>query len=266
MTDERYKQGNLRVATFNANSIRMRLLQILEWLPAHAVDLLCVQETKVQDKDFPQGMIEEAGYQVVFKGQKAHAGVAIITKEPLEDVSWAFDDGEAEEPRLLMGSYHGVRIINSYVPQGRDIASEHFQHKLRWLERMRALLDRAHSPDELLLWTGDLNVAPTDIDVYDPKGLKDHVDVHPDARAALEHVCAWGLVDVVRKHHPEAGFYTYWDYRARNPIPRGVGWRIDHVLTTEPLAAQCTNAWVDVEARQADKPSDHTFLVADFDI
>ncbi|MEJ5309600.1 MAG: exodeoxyribonuclease III [Anaerolineae bacterium] len=261
---------DFKIATFNANSIRSRLDQILDWLAREQPDVLCVQETKVQDKDFPAQPIKDAGYHVIFRGQKAYAGVAIISKVPPEKVVAGFDDeaenGDgADEPRLLRAVYHGVTVINSYVPQGREPESEHFQYKLRWLARMRALLERHYSPDDLLVWVGDLNVAPEDIDVYDPKGLRYHVDFHPDAQAALERVRQWGFVDVFRQHHPnEPQQFSYFDYRANNPIERGIGWRIDHIWATAPLAAKSTRAWIDVEARKAARPSDHTFVVAEF--
>jgi len=260
--------SNFKIATFNANSIRSRLDQILDWLDRERPDVLCVQETKVQDKDFPAQPIEDAGYHVVFRGQKAYSGVAILSKTAPEAIVAGFDDdaeGDTEAPRLLRAVYHGVTVVNTYVPQGRDADSEHFQYKLRWLARLRALFARHYTPDDLLVWVGDLNVAPEDIDVYDPKGLRNHVDFHPDAQAALEAIRQWGFVDVFRQHHPgEPGQFSYFDYRARNPIERGIGWRIDHIWATAALAAKSTRAWIDVEARKAERPSDHTFVVAEF--
>jgi exodeoxyribonuclease-3 len=258
--------SNFKIATFNANSIRTRLDQIIDWLGREKPDVLCIQETKVQDKDFPAQPIEETGYHVIFRGQKAYAGVAIISKTTPQDVTAGLDDGEeADEPRLLSAVYHGVMVVNTYVPQGREPESEHFQYKLRWLKRLRAYFERHHSPTDLVVWVGDLNVATEDIDVYDPKGLRFHVDFHPDAQAALENVRQWGFVDVFRQHHPgEPQQFTYFDYRANNPIERGIGWRIDHIWATAPLAAKSTCAWIDVEARKAARPSDHTLLVAEF--
>ncbi len=255
-----------KIATFNANSIRVRLDQILEWIDREAIDVLCVQETKVQDKDFPKDPIEAAGYHVAFAGQKAHAGVATISREAPTTVRAGFEDG-SEAPRLLYTEIAGLHILNAYVPQGRDHDHDEFAHKLDWFDRFREHLEAHFTPTDPVVWLGDLNVAPTDIDIYDPVGLRDHVDFHPDAQAALERVRAWGFVDIFRKHHPdEPNQYTYYDYRARNPIERNVGWRIDHIWTTEPLAATSTDAWIDVDARRADRPSDHTFLVAAFNL
>jgi exodeoxyribonuclease-3 len=256
----------LKVATYNANSIRARMGLILDWLGRESPDILCVQETKVQDKDFPAGPIEEAGYHVVFKGQKAHAGVAIISREESHEVAFGIDDGEEpDEARLIRAVIGGISVVNTYVPQGRDPESEHFRYKLRWFERLRAFFERHYTLDGLLVWVGDLNVALEPIDVYDPKALEGHVCYRPEVREALQRVGEWGFVDVFRRHHPgEPRLYTYYDYRARNPVERGIGWRVDHIWATESLAAKSANAWIDTEARLAERPSDHTFLVAEF--
>jgi exodeoxyribonuclease-3 len=264
----------LKVATFNANSIRVRLDQILDWMGREEADMLCVQETKVQDKDFPAERIREAGYHVVFRGKKAHAGVAIISRHEVQEVAYGFDEADADHPgedgkdeaRLIRAVIQDIVVVNTYVPQGRDVDSEHFAYKLRWFARLRDLFERHYDPQQPLVWMGDFNVAPKPIDIHDPQRLSDHVDFHPDAREALAKVKAWGFVDVFRKHHPdEPGHYTYWDYRARNSIERGVGWRVDHVWATEPLAERSVRAWIDVEARKAERPSDHTFLVGEFE-
>ncbi len=253
----------LKAATYNANSIRSRLGLVLEWLQREVPDVLCLQETKVQDENFPAQPIRDMGYHVVFRGQKAYAGVAIISREEPLEVDFGLD-GE-DEARLIRAVIGGIPVVNTYVPQGRSPDSEHFQYKLEWLARLRALFERHYSPDEPLLWMGDFNVAPEPIDVYDPQRLKNHVDFHPEARAALERLREWGFVDVFRLHHPgEQGQYTFWDYRARNPVERGIGWRVDHIWATVPLARRSTRAWIDVEARLAERPSDHTFLVAEF--
>jgi len=255
-----------KIATYNANSIRTRLDQILDWMSREQPDVLCIQETKAQDKDFPAEVIHDAGYHVIFKGQKSYAGVAMITREPPQDVSYGIKDGgEPDEARLIRAVIRGIPVVNTYVPQGRDPESEHFQYKLAWFGRLRVFFDRHYDPQQPLLWVGDFNVAIEDIDVYAPEKLRGHVDFHPAAQLALEHVRNWGFVDVFRKHHPgEPGHYSYWDYRARNAIERGIGWRIDHIWATQPLAMLSQRTWIDVEARKAERPSDHTFMVAEF--
>ena len=261
-------EGRFKVATYNANSIRARMPLLLDWLAEESPDVLCVQETKVQDKDFPAKPIREAGFKVVFKGQKSHAGVAIISKAEPEAVAYGFDDGgEPDAPRLIRAVIRGIPVVNTYVPQGRDPDSEHFEYKLAWFGRLRVLFERHFKPDEPLLWMGDFNVATEDIDVYDPDRLRGHVDFHPAAQSALKKVQEWGFVDVFRKHHPdEPNQFTYYDYRAKNPIERNVGWRVDHIWATEPLAEQSVASWIDVDARRAERPSDHTFLVAEFEL
>ncbi|HID87597.1 MAG TPA: exodeoxyribonuclease III [Anaerolineae bacterium] len=256
----------LKVATYNANSIRSRLELVLDWLRREVPDILCLQETKVQDADFPASAFRDVGYHVVFRGQKAHAGVAIVSREEPQEIAFGFDDGgEPDEARLIRAVIRGIPVVNTYVPQGRSPDSPQFQYKLAWLARLQALFERHYSPQEPLLWMGDFNVAPEPIDVHNPKRLKNHVDFHPEARTALERVKEWGFVDVFRLHHPdEPGQYTFWDYRVRGALERGLGWRVDHIWATEPLARQSTGAWIDVAARRAERPSDHTFLVAEF--
>ncbi len=255
----------LKVATFNANSIRIRLGIILDWLQHQAPDVLCVQETKVQDAEFPADAIRSAGYQVVFRGQKGYAGVAIISKDEPEDVAWGIDDGEEpDEARLIRAVIRGVPVVNTYVPQGGSVDSDQFAYKIHWFERLNKFFRRHYSPDKPLLWMGDFNVAPEPIDVHDPKRLASHVDFHPMAREALQKVKEWGWVDVFRLHCPGPGLYTYWDYRIRTSLDHNLGWRVDHIWATEPLAKKSTRAWIDVQARRAERPSDHTFLAAEF--
>jgi exodeoxyribonuclease III len=258
----------LTIATYNANSIRVRLDQMLDWLQRVRPDALCVQETRCSDEDFPVEPIREAGWRVAYRGRGGRAGVAIIAGDDLEDVAYGLDDEEdSDEHRLIRARLRGIQVINTYVPQGKAIEEPEFHYKLRWFERLCAFLDRHYRPAEPLLWVGDLNVAPEPIDVYDPKRLAEHVDFHPEVRKALERVKAWGFEDVFRRLHPgEPEQYTYWDYRARNPVPNKVGWRVDHIMATPPLAAAATEAWIDVEARLAQRPSDHTFLVGRFDL
>jgi len=256
----------LKVVTYNANSIRARLELVMDWLDQEEPDVLCLQETKVQDEDFPAEPFREAGYHVVFRGQKAHAGVAVVSREEPQEVAYGLDDGEEpDRARLIRAVIGNVPVVNSYVPQGRSPDSEHFRYKLAWLARLRRLFERHYDPEKPLLWMGDFNVAPKPIDIHHPERHEDHVDFHPEARSALEQVREWGFVDVFRLHHPdEPGHYTFWDYRARDPVERGLGWRVDHIWATEPLARRSIGAWIDVQARQAERPSDHTFLVAEF--
>jgi len=255
----------IKVATFNANSVRSRLDLVIGWLQRESPDVLCLQETKVQDADFPVDAFTSIGYHIIFRGQKARAGVAIASREKPQEVAFGLDDGgEPDEARLIRAVYHGIPIVNTYVPQGQALESPMFQYKLDWLARLRRWFESHYSPDKPLLWVGDFNVAPEPIDVHDPKGLAKHVDFHPQVRAALQKVKEWGFVDVFRLHHPEPGQYTYWDYRVPTALQRNLGWRVDHIWATRPLAEKSVRAWIDVEARRAPRPSDHTVLAAEF--
>lgn len=259
----------LRVATFNANSVRSRLHIILPWLEKCKADVLCIQETKVQDMDFPQEVFSEAGYNVVFRGQKAYNGVAVASIHELEDVAFGFGDSEdspEDESRLIRCRVHGMPIVNTYVPQGRAMDNPYFQIKLNWFRRLRAMFSRDYTPDAPLIWCGDMNVAPEPIDVHSPERLKNHVCFHADVRKAFGDVKAWGFVDIFRKFHPEPDQYTFFDYRVPNSVKRRLGWRIDHILATSPLAERAVRSFIDMEPRMKPKPSDHTFLVAEFDV
>ncbi len=255
------------VATWNVNSIRSRLHALLPWLERAAPDVVCLQETKVQDHDFPIDPIEAVGYHAAFRGQKSYNGVAILSKTPIENVRSGFDDdGPADEARLLVGEVNGIPIVNTYVPQGRDPEHEMYAYKLEWFERLRAYYESHFSANEPMLWLGDLNVAPEPIDVHDPKRLMGHVCFNPLVTEALESVKSWGLVDLFRKHVPKPGQYTYYDYRTKDGVANGRGWRVDHILATKPLAAKSINAWIDLEPRLGEKPSDHTPMVVEMRI
>jgi exodeoxyribonuclease-3 len=257
----------MKIATYNANSIRARTERVREWLERERPDVLCIQETKVQDADFPVAPFEQSGYHVVYRGQKAHAGVAIASRAAPQQVAWGIDDGgPPDEARLIRARIDGLTVVNTYVPQGRNPDSEHFRYKLEWLQRLKRLFARDYTPRKHLVWCGDLNVAPAEIDVHDPKRLARHVDFHPQARAALDTLRRWGFVDVFRALHPdEPGHYTFWDYRVPRSLERGLGWRVDHILATRVIANKARAAWIDVEARRRPKPSDHTFLVVELD-
>jgi exodeoxyribonuclease III len=257
----------MRIATFNANSIRSRLPVILDWLRTHAPDVLAVQETKVVDGDFPALAFAEAGYHVVFRGEKSYNGVALISREKPQAVRFGLDDdGPADATRLVQAKVGSVFILNTYVPQGRDIEHAMFQYKLAWFKRLRAYFDRHFTQRARVVWVGDLNIAPEAIDIHNAAEQQNHVCHHVDVRKAFAQAASWGFVDVYRMHHPEAGRYSYFDYRTVNAVQRKMGWRVDHILATRPLAAKCTDASIDLKPRQGDKPSDHTFVMADFDV
>lgn len=258
--------GTFRIATYNVNSIRNRLHIIIPWLTDHRPDCLCMQETKVADARFPAAEFQAAGYHVLFRGTGAYNGVAIASRKKPDAVRYGLSDGgPADEDRLIAADIGGFSVVNTYVPQGRERQTTHFAYKLAWFERLGKFLARRYPPDAPFIWCGDLNVAPEAIDVHNPKRLLGHVCFTPEVWEAFAAVRSRGLDDVFRRHHPgEAGRYTFFDYRVPQAVQRGLGWRVDHILATPGLAARSLRCDIDMKPRLADKPSDHTILVADF--
>lgn len=254
------------VATYNVNSVRSRLHIIIPWLKEHKPDVFCMQETKIEDTKFPASEFHSIGYHVYFRGQKQYNGIAIASLVEPEDLSFGLDDGDPpDDDRLCRGIFSGIPVVNTYVPQGRDRLSPHFVYKLEWFKRLRHLFERSYASDRPLIWCGDLNVAPEAIDVHNPKTLLGHVCFTPEVWSAFEEVKSWGFVDLFRMHHPgEPGHYTFFDYRVPKSVERGLGWRVDHILATVPLAERCTRCAIDMNARRAAKPSDHTIVSAEF--
>ncbi|RLB07033.1 MAG: exodeoxyribonuclease III [Deltaproteobacteria bacterium] len=260
--------GTFKIATYNVNSIRSRLHIIIPWLQENRPAVLCMQETKVEDEKFPVKEFGEIGYHVIFKGQKRYNGVAVASQHKPQEVSFGLDDGgPADEDRLIKGVFSGVAVLNTYVPQGYDRQSPQFEYKLQWFKRLRDFIARHYRPAEPLVWCGDLNVAPEEIDVHNPKRLLGHVCFTPEVWEAFALVKSWGFVDMFRKHHPgEPGQYTFYDYRVPKAVERGLGWRVDHILATPALADRSKSCYIDMGPRLAEKPSDHTILVAEFEI
>ncbi len=257
----------MKIATFNVNSIRSRLDIVSAWLQKNKPDILCLQETKVQDKDFPVDFFEDAGYHVVFKGEKSYNGVAIASLQEAEKVSLDFgDDVAPSEARFVYAMIGSVHVINTYVPQGRSIDHEMYQYKIEWFKRLKKYLNRKFSPQMNIVWVGDLNVAPDPIDIHNSEKQAEHVCYHEDVQKAFAETVDWGFVDIFRKYHPEAGQYSFFDYRVPNAMERGMGWRIDHIMATKSMARCSLNAEIDLEPRRQIKPSDHTVMVAEFQL
>jgi exodeoxyribonuclease-3 len=258
--------AQFKVATFNANSLRARLPVVNEWLAKERPDVLCLQEIKVQDKDFPSKDFEALGYHAYFKGQKSYNGVAIITRRPVDSIQSALYDAPGEEARFISARIDDILLVNVYVPQGLAPGTEKFAYKLQWLKDLLSYAQKNYKTTVPLLMAGDFNVALEAADVHDPEGLRGQVGFHPDEQAVMRQYLAWGLVDVFRKHEPGGGHYTFWDYRVPNAFKRKMGWRIDYILATPVLAAKSRRAWIDTKPRTSEKPSDHTFLVVEFDL
>jgi exodeoxyribonuclease-3 len=256
----------MRLVTWNVNSIRARLPRVLAFLERTRPDVLCVQETKVEDAAFPRAELEAAGWVPTIFGQKTYNGVAFLSRTAPEDVRRGFpDDPPGAQARLVAGTFGPVRVVNVYVPNGGTVVSEKFAYKLEWLSKLRAYLDAHEDRGRPLLLCGDFNVAPDDRDVYDTGALDCLVLFHEDVRRGLERVREFGLVDALRQKTESAGVYTYWDYRA-GAFHRNFGFRIDHLFATEPLARTCREVKVDREERKGAQASDHAPVIGEFDL
>jgi exodeoxyribonuclease-3 len=255
----------MRIATWNVNSIRVRLHSVLAWLSKHQPDVLCVQETKVEDEKFPAREFSDVGYGSALCGQKTYNGVAVLSRHAISEVRAGFPDPSVDEQkRLMAATTGGIRIFNAYIPNGQTIDSPKFVYKLGFIARLRTYLDQCHRPDEPLVVLGDFNVAPEPRDVHAPEEWEGEVLFHPKARTALSELKEWGLIDLFRRHHEEEGHYTWWDYRV-GAFRRNIGLRIDHIWATRVLADRCSSCEIDKRPRGEEKPSDHAPVIATFD-
>ncbi len=256
----------MKIATYNCNSIRKRMPIVLDWLKANRPDVLCLQETKVVDADFPLQPLTDAGYHVAFRGMKAYNGVATLSLEKPSKVIHGLVEGpDSEDFRILQAVINGIPIINTYIPQGFEITSPKYQYKLGWFKRLHAYFETHLDFKKPAVWLGDLNIAPTEIDLNNPKGNALHPCYHVEAREAYQKVLSLGWTDVFRSKYPDRVQYTFWDF-FRDSFARDKGWRIDHILATAPLVKKCKDVVVDLVPRQAPSPSDHTVVVAEFDV
>jgi exodeoxyribonuclease-3 len=268
----------VRIATWNVNSLKARLEKVLWWLERARPDVVLMQETKLADDDVPSDVFGRAGYELLHHGEGRWNGVAIASRigiaeavtnfgEPLRpsatpDVG---DDEPLAEARMVAAVCGGLRVVSVYAPNGRALGSSFYQAKLAWYNRLVRWLVEAADPRERLVLGGDFNVAPDDLDVWDPAACHGGTHVSPPEREAFQRLCAWGLIDAYRLHHREPGRYTWWDYRAGN-FHKNFGMRIDHLLVTAPLGPRTVWAEIDREARKGKPlPSDHAPLVIDID-
>ncbi|MDY0149249.1 MAG: exodeoxyribonuclease III [Kiritimatiellia bacterium] len=252
----------MKIATFNCNSVRSRLDVVLRWLADHDPDILCLQETKVQDVDFPVAPFTDAGWQIVYRGEKSYNGVAIISKKPADDVSFGLDTEPADGPRLAHARFGDIHVVNTYVPQGRDIEHPMYAYKLDWFARLKRYFEKRIGANAPLLWCGDLNVARHPIDVSNPQTKLKHVCYHQTVRDTFEDILSFGFTDLFRHHNPDLVDYSFYDYRAPFNPDQKRGWRIDYVLATLSLAETSTDAGIDIQPRSRPKPSDHCPLYA----
>ncbi|GAB4372932.1 MAG: exodeoxyribonuclease III [Acidobacteriota bacterium] len=249
--------------TWNVNSIRVRLEQLVDLLERHAPDVAVLQETKTADDRFPRQALEQAGWHVTTWGQPTYNGVALLSRRPAEDVRRGFGDEDGEQARLLAATVDGIRVVDVYVPNGSEVGSDKYAYKLAWLERLCRLLADERDAGLPLVVAGDFNVAPDERDIWDPVGFAEKVLFSPPERAALGRLLDLGLEDVFRRLVDEGGHYSWWDYRG-GAFRRGHGARIDLVLADASLAARATGCTIDVAARRLPRPSDHAPVIAEF--
>jgi exodeoxyribonuclease-3 len=255
------KIAALRFATWNVNSIRARHELVLDWLRRREPDVLCMQETKVVDDEFPTEEFERLGYAVAMAGQRSYNGVAIASRWPMREIVVGLrDDGADAEKRVVAATIADHRVLSVYVPNGKSVGAPSFAEKLRWLARLKETLER--QGDRPLVLGGDFNIARDDRDVYDPESFRGQLHFHPDEHAALDEVLSVGLVDAYRLHHSEPGRYSWWDYRGAS-LRKNQGLRIDYLFLSQSLGARCHAAEMDAEERKRERPSDHVPVVAD---
>jgi exodeoxyribonuclease-3 len=255
----------LRIATWNVNSLRVRMPHLLGWLSDNPLDVIALQETKSPDPEFPRAALEAEGWQLASHGQKTYNGVAILSRAPLTGVVTGIPGFADEQCRVLAASIGEVRVINVYVPNGQAVGSDKYAYKLRWFEALREYVAAELALHPRLVVLGDFNVAPEDRDVHDPKAWEGQVHVSPPERAALRSLQDTGLSDVFRQFEQPEKSFSWWDYRMM-AFRRNAGLRIDLVLASAPLAGKCDACHIDKTPRRLERPSDHAPVVAAFDI
>lgn len=255
--------AQLRVASWNVNSLRVRLPQLTGWLEACRPDVVGLQETKLTDDVFPHEVLRELGYHAAASGQKTYNGVALLAREPLMDVVTDFTDLDDPQRRLIAATIGGVRYVNVYIPNGQAVGADKYEYKLRWLRSLRRFLQGELARHEELVVTGDFNIAPDDRDVHDPVQWKDQILCSGPEREALQGLLELGLADTFRLFEQPPAAFSWWDYR-QGGFRRNQGLRIDLVLASQALARQCETAAIDTEPRRAERPSDHAPVTAGF--
>ena len=263
----------MKIATWNVNSVRTRLEQVVGWLHDNPIDVLCLQETKVVDESFPRSVFTDLDYQVYAFGQKSYNGVALISRSPLLEVSMGFGAvlpkslvGDLDEQkRVITGVLGGVRVVNLYVPNGSAVGSDKYVYKLHWLKVLREYLHVLLQQTENLLVCGDFNIALDDLDIHDPKGREKQVMATDAEREALRHVLDLGLADLFRKFNQDGGQFSWWDYRT-GAFRRNAGWRIDHHYVTPHLYERTIACTIDTAPRKLTQPSDHTPVIAELSL
>lgn len=252
----------MRIATWNVNSLKVRLPHVLAWLKRHAPDILCLQETKLEDGKFPVDEIAAAGYRAIYSGQKTYNGVAMLSRETCDGIVAAVPGFDDAQKRVLAASVCGIRVVCVYVPNGESVESDKYRYKLSWLAALNAWLESELTRFSRLAVLGDLNIAPEERDVHDPAVCAGQVLFSVPEREAFRALVGLGLTDAFRLFEQPEKSFTWWDYRM-NAFRRKMGLRIDHVLLSPALVERCTACTVDIEPRVAERPSDHAPVMAD---
>jgi exodeoxyribonuclease III len=252
----------MKLATWNVNSLKVRLSHVLDWLSKEQPDALCLQETKLEDQNFPHQEIAAAGYRALYAGQRAYNGVALLSREPGADVVASIPNFVNGDKRVLAATVNGIRVISVYVPNGQSVESDKYRYKLDWLAAFNAWIEAELRHYSKLAVLGDFNIAPDDRDVYDPAGWEGNVLVSAPERTAFRQLLALGLEDSFRLFEQPEKSYSWWDYRMV-AFRRNLGLRIDHILLSEDLAASCTAARIDKAPRKLERPSDHTPVIVE---
>lgn len=253
-----------KIATWNVNSLRVRLPHVLEWLVANPVDVLALQETKLPDADFPLAEINAVGYQCVFNGQRTYNGVAVLSRKSAMDAVRDLPVLDDSQRRLLAVTVGNVRVINLYIPNGESVESEKYQYKLNWLKQLDVYVKQELAQHANVVILGDFNIAPEARDVHDPAAWEGKVLFSAKERAAFQALLDLNLQDCFRlQEQPEKSF-SWWDYRL-NAFKRNMGLRIDHILASDELAKKCVRCYIDKFPRTQERPSDHAPVVAEFD-
>ncbi|SEM95432.1 exodeoxyribonuclease III [Nitrosomonas marina] len=252
----------MKLATWNVNSLKVRLPQVLDWLQKHQPDVLCLQETKLIDENFPLEEIADAGYQSVYAGQKTFNGVAILSKQKSDAVLTAIPGFDDEQKRVIAATIDGLRIICIYVPNGEAVGSQKYDYKLKWLPALTEWMRNELSIHAKLAVLGDYNIAPDDRDVHDPEAWAGKVLCSQQERDAFGQLLNLGLEDSFRLFDQPEKSYSWWDYRMM-AFRRNKGLRIDHILLSQTLAQSCTACWIDKTTRKLERPSDHAPVVVE---
>lgn len=253
----------MKIATWNVNSLKVRLPHVLDWLAASDADILCLQETKTTDENFPVDELSAAGYRVVYSGQKTYNGVAIISKVPATDIITDIPGLDDPQRRILCATIDGVRVLDLYVVNGQEVGSDKYAHKLYWLQKVTEFINAQLQQHERFVVVGDFNIAPEDRDVYDPEAWHERILCSTPERQALQEIIDLGLVDTFRLFEQPENSYSWWDYRAA-AFRRNRGLRIDLILASQSLTNSCSACVIDNEPRALERPSDHTPVVAEF--